>query len=219
MKDEIVNKKNNELSFFKIFLFFFFGSMFGSFFEEIIIFFLKDEWTRSHDLIFGPFSTLYGFGIIIYLILFVKGNKKRSVLKTFLLTSLLGGLLEYFASLILDYVLGFIVWDYSGMFLNIHGRTTIPIMAFWGVMATILLKVIYPFVSKLLNKISLKFYPVYIILLVFMIFNIILSYSVIVRSSLRNKGYKPITVIGEIYDEIFDDDYIKKKFPLLKQET
>ena len=94
MKEKNVIMKNNELSFFKIFLFFFFGSMFGSFFEETIIFFLKGKWTSSHDLLFGPFSTLYGFGIIIYLIMFVKGNEKRSVLKTFLFTSLLGGIIE-----------------------------------------------------------------------------------------------------------------------------
>lgn len=215
-----IKKYSKELSFFKLFLFFFFGSLIGSLLEEIIIFFSKGKWTRSHDLIYGPFSTLYGFGIVIYLILFAKGNKSRGVLKTFFLTAITGGIIEYLASLFLELFLNLKVWDYSDRILDIQGRTTIPIMIIWGIEATILLKIIYPFVSNLIDKVPYKAtYPIYVFLLVFMIFNMTISYTAIFRMISRNKGNEPVTFIGKIYDKIYDDEFMKKKFPLFKEKT
>ena len=52
------------LCFKKFFLLFVLGSFVGSFYEEIVFFVQYKEWTVRHDLLYGPFSTLYGFGEI-----------------------------------------------------------------------------------------------------------------------------------------------------------
>lgn len=201
----------------KIFIFFILGCLFGGLFEETILFFQNGKWTSRHDMIYGPFSTLYGFGFAIYLLVFLKGNEKRGIIKTFILASLLGGVIEYSAGLFSENFLGIKFWDYSNMALNIHGRTTIPIMIIWGIGGTIILKVFYPFVSNFIEKIPYKIgNSIFIFLLVFMITNMTISYSAFLRMVFRNRGEAPKTIIGEIYDKVYNDEFMLKKFPILE---
>lgn len=214
-KNKKIFAKN--LSFFKIFIFFIVGSLFGSFFEEILYCFQHGNWTCRHDLIYGPFSTLYGFGNVFYLITLGWKNKERGIIKTFFLAALLGGLLEFGVSLIIELIFHLKFWDYSNMILNFQGRTTIPIMLVWGLMGTLLLKLIYPLFSKYIEKIPYKIGTIlFTILFLFLIYDIILSYSVFVRMYNRNKGIPPKTKIGEIYDQKYDDEFMYNKFPILK---
>ena len=191
-----MNEFAEDLSFAKIFIFFVIGSLFGSFYEEVIFFVQSGSWTVRHDLLFGPFSSLYGFGVIIFLILLVPHSKKRSILKTFLYAMFIGGIAEYTASWFFDVFLNIRFWDYSGMFSNINGRTTILFMIVWGIMGTILVKIIYPFISKLIERIPINVgQPIFIIILILMILNVLLSYSVFMRMVYRNKGYEPLTFV------------------------
>lgn len=47
----------------------------------------------------------------------------------------------------------FQIWDYFNIPLNINGRTTLPFMVFWGLGGMVLMKLVYPFVSKWIEKI------------------------------------------------------------------
>lgn len=214
-----MNEFAEDLSFAKIFIFFVIGSLFGSFYEEVIFFVQSGSWTVRHDLLFGPFSSLYGFGVIIFLILLVPHSKKRSILKTFLYAMFIGGIAEYTASWFFDVFLNIRFWDYSGMFSNINGRTTILFMIVWGIMGTILVKIIYPFISKLIERIPINVgQPIFIIILILMILNVLLSYSVFMRMVYRNKGYEPLTFVGKFYDKVYDDNFMYQKFPILKDK-
>ncbi len=219
MKKDI-NTKNvfaEGLSFYKIFIFFLLGSIFGSVFEEIVHFFQHGDWTHREDLIYGPFSTLYGFGVVLYLIFFIKNNDKRGVVKTFLYCSLLGGITEFLTSFFLDIFLHVKFWDYSNMFLQIQGRTTIPIMLIWGLFGTLLLKVVYPFLSKWIEKIPYKVgKPICIFLLGFILLDMFISYGAYFRMLARNKGGAPKTIIEELYDKIYNDEFMYEHFPILK---
>lgn len=200
----------------KLFCFFVLGSIVGSFYEEIVFFVQYKEWTVRHDLLYGPFSTLYGFGLVLFLLFLWRRNKKRGIIKTVLYASIIGGVFEYFASFFLEIILGVKFWDYSGLFLNIHGRTTIPFMLVWGVMGTFLVKVVYPFVSKWIERIPKKIGNVlYVVVLLFFIVNMLLSYTVFIRMVYRMRGVHPKTFIGEFYDKYYNNDYMYRKFPIL----
>lgn len=201
----------------KIFFFFLFGCVAGALFEEFVLFFQNGEWTRRHDLIYGPFSTLYGFGVVIYLLVFLKKNNERGLIKTFFLASLLGGAIEYMASLLFEITLGIRFWDYSNMAFNFQGRTTILIMMAWGIGGTILLKVLYPIGSKLIEKIPYKIGQlIFVVSFIFLTFDMVISYSAFLRMVFRNRGVAPKTIIGEIYDKVYHDDFMLKKFPILE---
>lgn len=203
----------------KLFLFFLLGSVFGGFFEEIQWFIAHKTWTCRHDLLYGPFSTLYGFGMVIFLILLLPKNYERGIFKTFFLAFFIGGVFEYFAGVLSEQVLNIKFWDYSSMFLNIDGKTSIPIMLIWGILGVLLLKVIYPFVSRYIEKIPYKIGKILnTCLMLFLFFDMLLSYSVFVRMLMRNKEIAPKTCIGKFYDKKYNDEFMYKKYPILKGE-
>lgn len=203
----------------KIFIFFLIGCLIGTYYEEILWFVKYGESTNRQGLLYGPFSPIYGIGVSIFVICLGKHNEKRSLWKTLLYASLIGGITEFMTSWIADVFFNVEFWDYNGYFLNICGRTTIPFMIGWGIGGTILMKVIYPFISKLIEKIPYRYaHPVYIVVLVFIIFDIILTYSAFGRMALRDEGVKPYTFIGEWMDNVYDDEYMYHKFPVMRPE-
>ncbi len=203
----------------KFFLFFVFGSIFGGFFEEIQWFIIHKTWTCRHDLLYGPFSTLYGFGLILFLILLEPRNNERSVLKTFFYSFFIGGFFELIAGILAEHLLNTKFWDYSSMILNIDGKTTIPIMFIWGLLGTVLLKIIYPILSHWIGKIPYQFGKIMNTILFFLIvINMLLSYSVFGRMIMRHKGIAPKTIIGEFYDKKYNDEFMYRKYPILKGE-
>ena len=213
-----MEKKDYKYRFVLLFVLFVLGSLFGSIFESIVIFFQKSEWIRRSDLLVGPFSTLYGFGCVIYIVLLGK-NSNRNIIKTFIYSSLLGGIFEYLSSLLFEVFFNLKFWDYSSYIMNIQGRTTIPIMMIWGILGTLLLKVIYPNLKKLIKKITInKIKPYVYVLLVFFVINMTLSYTIFFRTMLRNKGIDSFTLVGKMYDYYFDDEFMRKKYPILKDK-
>ena len=205
------------ISFFKLFVFFILGSIAGCFFEEVLFYFQNGYWEYWRDLLIGPFNTLYGFAIIVYIIVSGRNCKKRNIFLTFILSALLGDFIEYTTGLIFEKVLHIKFWDYSNMVLNIGGKTTIPFMMIWELGGTIFLKFIYPLYPSKYLKVSSKIYPVYIIILILFVINIIISYTAFIRTLQRLDNKEPLTNIGTIYDKYFNNEFMLNKYPVLKK--
>ena len=202
----------------KIFIFFVIGCLFGTYYEELLWLFTHHELTNRQGLFYGPFSPIYGLGVIVFVIFLGKNNDNRSNLKTFIYSMFIGGGTEYLTSVIAEYVFSAKYWDYSNKFLNINGRTTIPFMIFWGLLGLVLMKVIYPKISNLIECIPYKIGTIcYYILFVFIIFDLFVTYSALFRMSERDKGHEAITFIGNIYDKKYTDEYIYDKFPIMSK--
>ena len=48
---------------------------------------------------------------------------------------------------------GQVFWDYSDMPLNIGGRTNVLFMFFWGLLSVVWIKILYPALSKVIERI------------------------------------------------------------------
>lgn len=208
-------------SFKMIFIFFVLGCLIGTYYEELLYFFTHQIYTNRQGLIFGPFSPIYGIGFANFIIFLGAKNKYRGILKTWFLCFLIAGITEYLESFIFDKVFNIEFWNYTGYFLNIHGRTTIPFMIGWGFGGMILLKIIYPWLYKITTKIPTNLISfsniIYYAICIFFLLDIIITYSALGRMTLRNKGIEAQTFIGEFYDQVYDDEYLKKKFPAMKK--
>ena len=209
------------MCFSKMFLIFVIGCFIGVLHENIlgcIKYYLRHQeffWPSHKGVIYGPFNPLYGAGIA--LIIYVLGKKKKSPLKTFICGALLGGAIEYIISYLMELVLGVASWDYSTYFLNINGRTTIPYMLFWGFASMILVHIIYPILSKWIEKIPSKIgKPLIVILVIFMSLNMFISFTALGRATLRNKGYEPFTIVGEFYDKVYPDEFLRTIYTNMK---
>lgn len=199
----------------KMFLIFVLGSFLGVAWENILgvvkrlIKYGTLSYRDHRGVIYGPFNPLYGAGIVI--IIEILGRKKRKPYMTWLYGSVLGGLLEYSVSFLMELVLGAKSWDYSSYFLNINGRTSIPYMLFWGFAIMILIHYVYPVVSNMIEKIPKKWGNALVsFLVIFMSLDMIVSWTALARQALRNKGHSPVTFVGEFYDRVYDDEFLKK---------
>ena len=203
----------------KIFIFFLIGCMIGTYYEELLWFFIHHTFSSRQGLIYGPFSPIYGIGVAIFVVFLGKRNDKRTVWKTLLYSSLIGGITEFMTSFIAKKFFDVEFWNYTGYFLNIMGRTTIPFMIGWGIGGTILMKIIYPYVSKWIEKIPYKYaQPIFIIVFIFILLDLVVTYSAFARMSLRSQNVKPYTFIGEFIDKTYDDEFMHKTFPVMKSE-
>ncbi len=211
---ERVKKKKN-IQYFWVFVL---GSMFGVIYEEslhMIKYFFRHgslNWARRRGLLYGPFNPVYGVGALLMTIFLA--DKKDKWYVTFLKAAFLGGSTEFIASFLQEKICGNVSWDYSNHFLNFNGRTSVPVMIAWGILGIFFLKVVYPVLNKIVeNTMKHVKLSITILMMIFMSFDIFFTGIVVLRQSLRHNGVKQYTVIDQLLDTYFDDDYIKKKYP------
>lgn len=198
----------------QIFMFFTIGCIIGVYYEQILTLITDGVWESRKGIIYGPFNPVYGAGFALFVFFLGKHNATRKWYLTFLYSAILGGVAEYSLSWISEVLFNSKSWDYSGYFLNIGGRTTVPFMMFWGLGGLIFMYFIYPFICKLLQKIPYSFAKVaFPILVVFLILDMFVSYTALIRQANRLKGEEPITFLGELYDKIYTDEFLKEIYP------
>lgn len=205
------------LCFKKLFFIFLIGSVIGTIYEDILIFVRTwmetgvGVWMTHRGVIYGPFNVIYGFGAALMCWLLLRKPYKNW--QIFLYSALMGGAVEYLLSLGQELVVGTRSWDYSNQILDINGRTTLPIMLIWGAMGLVFIKIVYPWVSSLIEKIPPAVGEnLFIVLLIFMIFNMAVSWSALIRQNLRHHEIRPLTPIGEFYDRYYPDEFLRKYY-------
>lgn len=212
------SKFANGICFQKLFIIFIIGCLFGNYYEMILNFikhYLRDGsffWEIRRGVIYGPFSPIYGAGAV--LMTYFLAEKNHKWYQTFLYGSLLGGIAEYLIGFLQETFIGTISWDYSTYFLNINGRTTIPIMLIWGFICLIFVKFIYPPISNTIEKIPIK--PgkiIFNICVIILSLDIAISWTALIRQYLRRNDIPPFTILGEFYDKVYTDERLKKAFP------
>lgn len=206
------------LCFQKLFFVFLIGSVFGTIYEDILIYVRSGVWMVHRGVIYGPFNVIYGFGAAVMCWLLLR--KKYSDAQIFIGSALMGGLIEYLLSFLQEVFTGTVSWDYSGQWLSLGGRTTVPIMIVWGAMGLVLVKVVYPALSGWIERIPVKIgQPLFRVLLVLMCLNCLVSWTAIIRQNLRHHDIAPLTPIGRLYDEYYTDEYLRRYFPnMVRQE-
>ena len=87
-------------------------------------------------------------------------------------------------------------------------------MCIWGLLSLILIKIAYPYLSFLIEKIPASFGNILVsILLILITLDALISWTALIRQNHRRKGYPPMTKIGTICDKIYPDEVLKKAYP------
>ena len=199
-----------KISFKKIFLIFMIGCVLGCVIEVINHFIHYGDIVSRRGLIYGPLNPVYGIGIILFILCFYRIKKTSFI---FLGGMIIGGAFEYFCSLFQEKVFGTISWDYSYQLFNIGGRTSLKYMIIWGFLAVLVVKIIYPFLSNLIDKIPNRFGNVMsFCLFVFMIFNVFISVSACIRQNERLHGLTASNYLEVILDKHYPDERLNEIF-------
>ena len=201
------------LSFTKLFWLFMIGNVAGFLMETFWAFFVQRRVELRVGLVWGPFIPVYGFGAVIMTLLLYRFYKKRDLV-TFAAAAVVGAAFEYFCSLFQELAFGTVSWEYSGTTANIGGRTNLMYALIWGVLGLLWVKDLYPRVSKLIEKIPKKIgSPLTVILCVFMIADMFVSGTAVIRRGQRMKGIPANGGYEMWLDKHFDDKYLDFVYP------
>lgn len=200
-------------SFYKIVLLFFIGSLLGDITETIYCRLYGGVWMSRSSLVWGPFSIVWGLGIAAFTLLLYR---YRRFSESFLFGAglFLGGTYEYICSVLSERFFGAVFWDYSHMPFNLGGRINLLYCIFWGIAAVVWFKILYPFLSKWIEKIPKKIgtWGTWIII-IFMTVNMFVSCCALIRYTERIHEKKAENAFSLWIDKKFDNERIEHIYP------
>ena len=215
-------------SFYKLVALFFIGAFLGDITETIFCRITVGRWMSRSSVLYGPFSIVWGLACALLTALLYR-YKDKSDRYIFLAGTILGGAYEYICSVFTELVFGTIFWDYSGFAFNLGGRINLLYCLFWGIAAVLWLKVIYPALSRLIEKLPIRLGTILCnCLIVFMIFNGIISSVALARYTERNTltqeeqtGQQEapsviVTAVNRFLDEHYTDERMERIYPNAK---
>ncbi len=148
-----MENKKSITKFQKIVIYYMIYAFIGWVAEELYCIISTHEFVKR-GFLFGPICPIYGYGALI-LILCFKDYKKKPV-KLFFLSAIIFSVFEYITDFFLQALFGIKWWDYTGYFLNLNGRITLSFSLVWGFGSLIFIKLLHPFITKIVEKVLSK---------------------------------------------------------------
>ena len=202
------------LNFFNLFWIFVVCCVLGLVIETVYHFavVVPGHYENRAGLLFGPFSPIYGFGAVLMTVALNRFHDKNVVL-IFLVSAVIGGAFEYLTSWFMQFAFGIVAWDYTGTFLSIDGRTNGMFMAMWGVLGVVWIKLLLPWMLKLVNIIPWNWrYTVTSVCAALMIADGGLTLVSLDCWYQREAGKPPETAVAHFFAEHFDNQYMENRF-------
>lgn len=202
----------NKVTTYYLFWIFLIGSVLGWFLEVIYSLIMDHTFINHSALVVGPFNVIYGLGACLLTILLYR-YRHSSLIKIFLISFLGGSILEYICSWGMELVLGFSAWDYSGNFLNINGRICLEYSLMWGFLGILWIRYIFPLFIRFIDAWNYEIgRKMTVIISIFLIFDLALTISAVVRAKEKERGNEASNVYEVILDNTFNKDYLKNMF-------
>lgn len=192
--------------------------------ETLFCFFTTGNIESRKGLVWGLFCPIYGVGAVV-LIIFLNKYKQNSF-KLFIAGIIVGNIVEYTISYILEAMYGIRFWEYSNQSIHLNGRICMLYGMYWGVLSMLLIRFLKPIVDNLIHKIDDKLSrPIEIALMIFAIIDVCATVWAMSAYNQRayNKHYN-VSVSTENFSEferlkkqveerIFSDEFMRKTFP------
>ena len=192
------------------------AALLGDIFETFFCRFSMGEWQSRSSLLYGPFSIVWGFGAVLLTVLLYRYRDRRDGF-LFLFGTVLGGAYEYGCSVLSELLFGTVFWDYSHIPFNLGGRINLLYCFFWGIATVVWIKVLYPRLSNLIERIPMK--PGKILtwlLVVFMIGNMAVSALAFGRYVERSMDVPAQNSVARFLDDHYPDERIERVYPSAK---
>ena len=200
------------MTFYKLFWVFFIGCFAGVMLETIYCLIQRGHYESRVGLIYGPFNLVYGIGALCLSGALYQFRNRGRVF-SFVGGFVVGSVVEYACSWFQEVYFGSTSWDYSNMPYNLNGRICLLYSIFWGILGIFWIKDIYPRMAKWILKIPNKVgKPLTWVLLVFMVFNSVMTLFTSLRWTARREGIEPRNAFEAYLDEHYPDERMQKIF-------
>lgn len=189
---ELIHYMRHYSVFSLIFMFFVFS--FIGWTWEVSFHLITDGEFVNRGIMQGPYVPIYGFGGTLILVIL---NKLRKYpLLEFISAIVLCGFVEYFTAYYLETVNnGTKWWDYTGYFLNLHGRICAEGLLIFGIGGMLVVYLVAPLLDNLIRKMNSKVIITLCIVLS-LIFFVDMGYSV--KHPNKGKGITDYAKIEQI---------------------
>ena len=209
---DLTGKGYISLDFFNIFWLFMVGCVVGLIIETIYHFVLFGEYQDRAGLLWGPFSPIYGCGVVILTAL-LNRLWRQNWLLIFCASAVIGGTFEYLVSWFMEVAFGITAWDYTGKWLSIDGRTSGKYMFFWGVLGLAWIKLILPRLLALIQRIPWRVrYALTLACLAFMVVDAAMTLMALDAWYSRLAGIEADSPVARFFGTYFDDAFMANRF-------
>lgn len=170
---------------------------------EMIITVFTHRRFYNRGFLIGPLCPIYGVGgTLVTLIL----GQQENILEIFCVVVLLGGLIEYVTSYIMEKLFHARWWDYSDQPFNLNGRICLPALIGFGVLGVFAVKIASPFLFHIFGLFSDTTIICFAIaILVVLVSDLVISMNLAIHFRATAKG-----VHGDATEEI--TEYIRSVF-------
>ncbi len=171
------------------------------------------QWMNRSSVLYGPFSFVWGLGAVVLTVTLQRLAEKNDRY-VFAAGFVIGGAYEYMCSVFTELVFGTVFWDYSDMPLNIGGRTNVLFCFFWGVLAVVWIKMIYPPMSKSIESLpALAGKVATWVVVLLMVCNAALTCAAMFRYGGRAIQPEPANAFEEFLDSQYGDARMEERWP------
>lgn len=202
-----------KLSFYRVFWLFLIAGVVGDFIEVVFWLITRGELISRSSLLYGPFSLVWALGAVLLTLVFHKMNDQGTV-KIFMVGTVLGGAYEYLCSWVQEVAFGVCFWDYRHLPFNLNGRINLVFCLFWGAVALVWVRLLYPILCSFIARIPR---PAGRVLVrgaaMFLAVSTILSASALYRMDQRREGVPASGAFTQFLDERFPDVMLRARYP------
>ncbi len=177
-RESILNIDINKKYTLNTYILFFFTFCFVGWLWEVFLHIVEDGAFVNRGTMYGPWLPIYGCGGV--LILFLLKKFRNNHLHMFIASFILCGVVEYSTAWFLETFRHLKYWDYTGYFLNLHGRICLEGLFVFGLAGCGFTYIFAPLLDNLYSKINLSVKRVLCIILI-VLFSIDLFYSTFIR--------------------------------------
>ena len=204
--------EEKKLGFYELFYIFIAGCLFGYVIEVLWSFYRHHIFINHTALVIGPFNVVYGVSALTLSYILNK-YRKENIFKLFIISFIIGTILEYTLSLVMEKMGGFVAWNYSRYFLNINGRVCLKYSIYWGILGVIWIKYIHPLVLIVIKSFNPKKAKIIMnFLIVFLLADTFLTFQAIDRAKEYEKGIPPESKYEEYLDNYYDIEYLNNMY-------
>ena len=171
----------------------FFIYSFAGWFVELTREYIRNKKVVNRGFLVGPYCPIYGCGAI--LITFLLQKYSDDALVTFVLSTVICGILEYLTSYIMEKIFKARWWDYSERKFNINGRICLENLVWFGLGGTIVVNYINPLLLECFKVIpELLLHIILGIIMIGFLVDIIVSLRIIFNLKEMKKELRDNTI-------------------------